>query len=436
MVDVEQRQFLVAGLDQDLEVLLGDLLAGFHVDFAGAAIGQIFRNVVTDQLLVGHAQRLEALFGELARLTHGELLAGLDHNAAGVGIDEIVDRLVALQPVGIERHAPAFLGALVGDVLVERREDLLAVEAERIEQRRHRNLAAAVDTRIDDVLGVELDVEPGAAIRNDAGGEQQLARGMGLALVVIEEHARRAVHLRNDDALGAVDDEGAVVGHERNVAHVDILLFDVLDRTCARLFIDIEHDEAQRHLERRGISHAALAALVDVILRRLEFVFDEFKLRRIGKIGNREDRFEDGLQALVGTPADRLLHQQELVIGCLLNLDEVRHLRHFLDCPEKLPYALATGKRLRHLFLSRFDFGGRRGRLSEQPQSIATIGTGVGAVRFYVIRAWPEPPHTTFRRDSSFGSRPLSCPRPPGTPPGISFSFDPRIALGFASLRG
>ena len=173
---------------------------------------------------------------------------------------------------------------------------------------------------------------------------------MGLALVVIEEHAGRTVHLRNDDALGAVDDKRAVVGHERNVAHVDILLLDVLDRTGARLFIDIEHDEAQRHLERRSIGHAALAALVDVIFRRLEFVFDELELRRIGKIRNREDRLEDRLQALVGTTAHRLLHQQELVVRCLLNLDEVRHLRHFFDCPEKLPYALATGKRLRHLF--------------------------------------------------------------------------------------
>ena len=52
-----------------------------------------------------------------------------------------------------------------------------------------------------DVLGVELDVEPRAAIGNDARREQQLARGVGLALVVVEEHARRTVHLRNDDAL-------------------------------------------------------------------------------------------------------------------------------------------------------------------------------------------------------------------------------------------
>ncbi len=182
-----------------------------------------------------------------------------------------------------------------------------------------------------DVLGVELDVEPGAAIRDDAGGEQKLARGVRLALVVVEEHARRTVHLRDDDALGAVDDERAVVGHERNVAHVDILLLDVLDRTGARLLVHIEHDEAQLHLERCGKRHAALAALVDVVLRRVEFVGDEVELRGVGEILDREDRLEHGLQALVGPPALRLLHQEELVVGCLLNLDEVRHLRDFFD---------------------------------------------------------------------------------------------------------
>ena len=235
-----------------LEILLGDLLAGLGEDFAGLRIDQVLGDVMADQFLVGHAQRLEALLGELARRAHGELLAGLEHHLAGVGVDQIVDRLVAAEAVGIERHAPAFLLPLVGDLAVEGVEDLLGVHAERIQQRGHRNLPAPVDARIDDVLGVELDVEPGAAIGNDAGGEQKLARGMGLALVVIEEHAGRTVHLRDDDALGAVDDEGAVVGHERNVAHVDILLLDVLDRLGAGLLVDIEHDQAQRHLERRG----------------------------------------------------------------------------------------------------------------------------------------------------------------------------------------
>ena len=175
---------------------------------------------------------------------------------------------------------------------------------------------------------------------------------MGLALVVVEEDARRAVHLRDDDALGAVDDERAVHRHERHLAHVDFLLLDVLDRLGAGLLVDIEHDQAERHLERRRIGHAALAALVDVVLRRIEVVADELEQRRVGEVGDREHRLEHRLQALVGPPALRLLHQQELVVGRLLNLDEVRHLRHFPDGAEELADPSATGERLVHVHSS------------------------------------------------------------------------------------
>ena len=204
------------------------------------------------QVLVADEQLLQALVGELLGEARGDLAAGLDRDLAGLGVDQVAGRLDAAQAIGTERHAPAVLGRLERDAVVEGGEDFLVLEPERIEQRRHRQLAAPVDAHIDDVLGVELEIEPRAAIGNDARGEQQLARGMGLAAVVVEEHAGRAVHLRDDDALGAVDDEGAVHRHERHVAHIDVLLLDVLDRAGAGLLVDIEHDQAQRHLERRG----------------------------------------------------------------------------------------------------------------------------------------------------------------------------------------
>ena len=175
---------------------------------------------------------------------------------------------------------------------------------------------------------------------------------MGLALVVVEEDARRAVHLRDDDALGAVDDEGAVVGHQRHFAHVDFLLLDVLDRLRAGLLVDIEHDQAERHLERRGIGHAALAALVDVVFGRIEVVADELEKRGIGEVGDREDRLEHRLQAFVGPPALRLVHEQELVVGRLLNLDEVRHLGDFPDGAEEPADPSPTGECLGHVHSS------------------------------------------------------------------------------------
>ena len=154
------------------------------------------------------------------------------------------------------------------------------------------------------------------------------------------------MHLGDDDALGAVDDEGAVRRHEGHVAHVDVLLLDVLDGLGLGVGIHIEHDETQRHLEGRGEGHAALAALIDVILGLLEFVFDEFQQGRLREVGDRENGFEDGLKPLVRAPALGLIDEQELVVGRLLNLNQVRHLRHFPDMSEKLADPLTTGERL------------------------------------------------------------------------------------------
>ena len=351
MVDVENRNFGETRLCQARQQLLGDLLAGFGIDLAGARIDEILADILAVQILIGRAQILEALLGELARGAHGQLLARFENDFAGLRVDQIDGRLEALHALRIERHGPAGLDALVDDLLVEGVEDLLAVEAERVKQRRHRKLTLPVDARIHDVLGVEFDVEPRAAIRDDAGREQKLARRMGLALVVIEEHARRTVHLRDDDALGAVDDERAVVGHERHVAHVDVLLLDVLDRAGAGIRVHIEHDQAQRHLEGRRERHAALAALVDVIFRRLERVFDELEQGGVGKVRDRKHRLEDSLQSLFRPATLCLFDHQELVVGCLLNLDEVRHLGHFLDFSEELANALPADQCVGHLDL-------------------------------------------------------------------------------------
>ena len=167
---------------------------------------------------------------------------------------------------------------------------------ERQQQRRRRQFAAPVDADIDVVLGVELEIEPRAAIRDDPRGEEVLARRVGLALVVVEEHAGAAVHLRDDDPLGAVDDERAVARHQRHVAHIDVLLLDVADRAHAGVLVDVPDEQAQRHLERRGKGDAALLAFVDVVFRRLELIAHEIELRALGEIADREDRLEDLLQ--------------------------------------------------------------------------------------------------------------------------------------------
>ena len=221
-----------------LEILGRELVAGLDVDLAGLLVDQVVGAVAAENLLGRDQQVCEPVLGRLVGGARGDLLAGREDDLAGLAVDDVESRLLAAPLLGDERDLPAALAANVGDAVVEGVEDLLARQVERVEQRRHRQLALAVDADVDDVLGVELEVEPRAAIGDDPRGEQELARGVGLAAVMVEQHARRAVHLADDHALGAVDDERAVLRHQRHVAHVDVLL------------LDIEHASGSRYRDR------------------------------------------------------------------------------------------------------------------------------------------------------------------------------------------
>ena len=65
--------------------------------------------------------------------------------------------------------------------------DLLGGVPQGLEQDRSVELPAAVDADIEQILVIELEVDPGAAVRNDPGGVEERPRRVGLALVVLEE---------------------------------------------------------------------------------------------------------------------------------------------------------------------------------------------------------------------------------------------------------
>ena len=144
---------------------------------------------------------------------------------------------------------------------VERAQDLVrAAQAERAQEHGGQELPLAVDAHVQQVLRVVLELHPRAAVRDDLRDVERL-------VFRVEERARRPVQLADDDALGAVDDERAVVAHQRDVAEVDLLLLDVADRLDARLGVLVPDDEPDGDLERHGERHAALLALLDVVLQ-------------------------------------------------------------------------------------------------------------------------------------------------------------------------
>ena len=212
------------------------------------------------------------------------------------------------------------------------------------------------------------------------------------------------MELRDDDALGAVDDERAVVGHQRDVAEEDLLLLGVAHHARARLGVLVVDEEAEGDLERHGEGHAALLALgdrvlelqvdrvaADVALRHpvlvdeaalgagdrllvrvvghdlgaavgaghaqvlealqlaalalpvADRVLDEVERAGLAEVGEREDAREDRLQALVRPLLGQQVHLQEALVGPPLDVDQVRDRQRRLDPGEVLPMAVRVG---------------------------------------------------------------------------------------------
>ena len=165
---------------------------------------------------------------------------------------------------GVLRNCPLQLA--VGDVHavhgVEGLENLLVrAQTQSAQEDGSQELALAVDAHVERVLLVVLKLHPRAAVGND------LAQEVGAVVGGLKKDARRTVQLRHDHALGPVHNEGAVRRHQRNVAEEDFLLFDVADGLVAGLGVLVVNGQPDGDLERRGESHAALFALLLVVLQ-------------------------------------------------------------------------------------------------------------------------------------------------------------------------
>ena len=122
------------------------------------------------------------------------------------------------------------------------------------------------------------------------------------------------MELGNNDALGSVDHERAVLGHQRDLAEIDLLLLDVLDRAGTADRIHVIDHQVNGDLERRRVVVAALLALIDVELRLANRIAYEIQLGRLVKVLDREDRFKDSLQADVFALFGRNTDLQEVLV--------------------------------------------------------------------------------------------------------------------------
>jgi hypothetical protein len=162
----------------------------------------------------------------------------------------------------------------------------------------------------EEVSVARLKLEPRAAVGNQLGADHAPARGRVRGGG--EVHAWRAHELRHDHALCAVDDEGAVAGHDGQVAHEELLLLDLAG------FFDAQLDA---HAQRRREGRVTVATLGLVVLGLAEPVLAEAELHVLaGEVLDGRDLIEQLAQPKL----------QELVVRLARHLDEVRHLQHLV----------------------------------------------------------------------------------------------------------
>ena len=274
-------------------------------------------------------------FSVLPAWTIGFLGAGRLHVVADLGrVVDLGGELHPGHPV-LEGEHLLRLVELAEDLLVGEDHALLE-EPEGAQEGGGEHLAPPVHPHVEDVVGVELELHPRAAVGDHPGREEQLARGDRLALVVVEEHTRRALELRDDHPLGPVDDEGALLGHERELAQVHLLLPHLAHGLGLGFLVVVDDLEPQRDLQRDREGHAPVVALLHRVLGIAEVVAVELEHGVPVVVLDREHRLEDRLQPRLVAPLGRDLLLQKLLVGLLLDLDEIRDLDDGRDLTEVL----------------------------------------------------------------------------------------------------
>ena len=188
VIRVEGTNVFDIGFTQLQHRVFGDLVVGLGHDLTRFRVDHVHGNGAAEDKVLWHRDALHVGFFEIANVLGGDALVLRDEYGAAL-VDDIEASHLAFEALRHQFHLSAFAHQLEIIKDKEMRQDLLGVQANGLEQNRDRHLATTVHAEIQNVFRVKFIVEPRAAIRNNPCREQQLAGAMGLAAVMLKEHA-------------------------------------------------------------------------------------------------------------------------------------------------------------------------------------------------------------------------------------------------------
>ena len=150
---------------------------------------------------------------------------------------------------------------------------------------------------------------------------------MGLTLVMVKENAWRTVKLRHHYTLGAVYDKCAIFRHVRNFAHVDLLLFNVLDFLTGGFFV--VNNQSDFDAQWCGIGNAARDTLFDVKDWLTKLVVHIFQLSTARIADNWKDRLEGRVQTRLCAIFCTGAHLQKFAVRVGLDCQQIGQIHLF-----------------------------------------------------------------------------------------------------------
>ena len=202
-------------------------------------------------------------------------------------------------------------------------------DIDRTDEGGNRDLALAVDLYGKDVPVGGFELKPGAPAGNELRRSKATA-GLGIVVDGVVD-ARRADELADDDAFGAVDDEGAPLGHDGEVAEEEALFLDFAG------LLDAEFDINE---ERLGEREVTLAALFFGVFRGPQFVVAKNEVHLgPGEVLDRRDLVEEFAQADANEPVE----------GIELDLNEVGDIENAGNASVRFDFARGNKRPLNEI---------------------------------------------------------------------------------------
>src|SRR5687768_16153291 len=223
----------------EIQLLLGNGMIGFNDDFFGLRIDDIMGSNPTQDLFPNDWNLFDLGLLHLTQDRTGKLFTFLNDENIAFGVAHIAHHFRSHQMRGIEhkRRFAAIENDGIAPVIVI--QQIFRSHTERSQQNRGMKLTPAIDTDINDISGIKLEIDPGTAVGNDSRRIEQLAARVRLSLVMFEKNSRGSVQLTDNDPFSAVHHKRAVLRHQSNLTKIYLLLFDILDAAGTGLGVDI-----------------------------------------------------------------------------------------------------------------------------------------------------------------------------------------------------